>query len=330
MVTNPIRWFGAGLCGAKKATLERRKCTNLTVWPDFRGPCASQSMTMLPLSPIRLLALSVGISASAAMGQSTLPPTAPTVAPAPLAIGTAGPVANGTAVHKAEVEYVGGLLRVSANNSSLNQILREIGWRTGMKITGGVTEDYVFGTYGPAPASQVITSLLDGTSSNVMIVENSADGPAELILTPRHGGPTPPNPNAASNMENDDQQRQRSGPPRGQYVPPRAGAMWEHPPGPGGTPNGLPASNGGQTGTPINGGADLGTTPGAFTPNTPPDARAQPDSVLVNTDNPVSTPVTPASTDGSQPQSPNGVSTPQQIYEQLQKLRQQQQTANPQ
>jgi hypothetical protein len=51
--------------------------------------------------------------------------------------------------------------------------------------------------------------------------------------------------------------------------------------------------------------------------------------VLVNTDNPVSTPVTPGA-DGSQPQSPNGVSTPQQIYEQLQKLRQQQQTATPQ
>jgi len=88
-----------------------------------------------------------------------------------------------------------------------------------------------------------------------------------------------------------------------------------------------------QTGTPINGGADLGTTPGAFTPygQSPPDSRAQPDSVLVNPDNPVSTPAssTPASTDGSQPQSPNGVSTPQQIYEQLQKLRQQQQTTKP-
>ena len=292
---------------------------------------------MFTLSPIRLLALTAGLSAAAAMGQSMLPPTAPTNAPAPVAaqqaIGTAGPVTSGTAVHKAEVEYTGGLLRVSANNSSLNQILREIGWRTGMKITGGVTEDRVFGTYGPAPASQVITSLLDGTASNVMIVENAADGPAELILTPRRGGPTPPNPNAGG-MEFDEQQQQRPpGPRGGEYVPPRAGAMWEHPPGPGGTPNGLPPSNGGQTGTPVNGGADLGTTPGAFTPygQTPPNARAQPDSVLVNTDNPVSMPApsTSTTTDGSQPQSPNGVSTPQQIYEQLQRLRQQK-TTNPQ
>jgi hypothetical protein len=280
-------------------------------------------------SPIRLVALLVGLSASAARGQSMLPSTAPTA----LAVGTAGPVTAGTPVRRAEVEYSGGMLKVSANNSSLNQILREIGRQTGMKITGGVIEDHVFGTYGPAAASQVLTSLLDGTTSNVMIVENSANGPAELILTPRKGGVTPPNPNAELVTDDADQQTRpptspRTDPPR------RAGAMWEHPPGPGGLPNGLPPSNGGQTGTPINGGADLGTVPGAFTPygQSPPDARAQPETVLVNSDNPVTVPapVTTAPADGTQPQSPNGVSTPQQIYEQLQKLRQMQTTTSPQ
>ncbi|SFS21548.1 hypothetical protein SAMN05421771_4240 [Granulicella pectinivorans] len=244
---------------------------------------------MMRLSPIRLAGLWLGF-AGAAMGQSALPATAPTA----LAVGTAGPVATGTVpTQRADVSYEGGLLRVAANNSSLNQILREIGRLTGMKITGGVAEDKVFGTYGPAPASKVITSLLDGTASNVMIVENSADGPAELILTPRHGGATPPNPNAASFSGDDGggpitPQNRFNRAPRGEYVPPPP-----QPPPPA------------QQESPVSGGNP------------------------VNTDNPPSS-STPASTDGSQPQSPNGVATPQQIFEQLQKLRQQQSATQPQ
>jgi hypothetical protein len=230
----------------------------------------------------------VGLGVGVAGGQSALPATAPTQMP----VGTAGPVAAAPS-QKADVSYEGGLLRVAANNSSLNQILREIGRLTGMKITGGVAEDRVFGTYGPAPASKVITSLLDGTTANVMIVENSADGPAELILTPRHGGATPPNPNASSyndyntRVDNGDgagtPQNRLNRPPRGEVVPPPQQFV-------------QPAAQNPQPDSPVSGGNP------------------------VNTDNPPA----PAATDGSQPQSPNGVATPQQIYEQLQKLRQQQ------
>lgn len=216
-----------------------------------------------------------------------------------MAIGTAGPVSTGKASTQAVVEYTGGMLRVAANNSSLNQILREIGRLTGMKITGGVTEDRVYGTYGPAPASKVLTSLLDGTTANVMIVENGADGPAELILTARKGGPTPPNPNAVVDSEPQMVRGGPSGPPRGEYVPPRADGTWNRP------------ANGPGNGT--------GNGPGN---GAPPDGSAP---AMVNTDNPPAVPAASTSSDGSQPQSPNGVSTPQQIYEQLQKLRQQQQ-----
>ena len=234
-----------------------------------------------------------------------LPATAPTAALLPT--GTASPAKPGT--RRPEVTFTNGLLTVSATNASLNLTLREIGRVTGMKITGGVTEDRVFGTYGPAPASEVLASLLDGTGTNLLLVDNAADAPAELILTPRRGGPTPPNPNAAYNDDVPQQsfpqtpQQQFNGPPA-QPLPIVTG-----PPGLGG----LPPSNGGQTGAPINGGADLGTTPGAFVPagQNPPDATAQPS-------------VQPAP-DPSQPQSPNGVSTPQQIYEQLMRLRQQEQ-----
>lgn len=262
-----------------------------------------------------------------AAGQSGLPVNAPTRGMA-LPTGTAGPVVAMTttqaSVPRAEVAFADGMLSISAKNSSLNQILREVGRLTGMKITGGVAEDRVFGTYGPAPASEVLTSLLDGTASNILIVDNADEGPAELILTPRHGGPSPPNPNAAAGFAD----YAPPPPPIQQQAPPPfrgrgPQSIVTGPPGQGG----LPPSNGGQTGAPINGGADLGSTPGAFTPagQSPPDATAQPGQQQPGT------PVAVPDADSGQPQSPNGVSTPQQIYEQLMKMRQQQQPPpNPQ
>jgi hypothetical protein len=167
------------------------------------------------------------------------------------------------------------MLSVSADNSSLNQILRQVASSTGIKITGGVADERVFGKYGPDAPAQVLASLLDGTSSNMVIEQRDPDGPAELILTPRQGGPTPPNPNAAAF---DDRSESRPAPP------PEAE---------------LPAS-----------------VPAQNTPGTP----------LVN-------PAAPAGTspaNSTQPDSPNGVKTPQQIYEQLQRMRQAQQQPQPQ
>lgn len=96
----------------------------------------------------------------------------------------------------AHVTYTNGQLTIAASNSSLNQILRDIARETGMKITGGVNDERVFGQYGPAVPSKVLGELLDGTGSNMLLMHATAATPAELILTPRQGGPTPPNPNA--------------------------------------------------------------------------------------------------------------------------------------
>jgi hypothetical protein len=96
----------------------------------------------------------------------------------------------------ARVTYTNGQLTVAASNSSLNQILRDIAHETGMKITGGVTDERVFGQYGPAVPSKVLGDLLDGTGSNMLLLHATAATPAELVLTPRSGGVTPPNPTA--------------------------------------------------------------------------------------------------------------------------------------
>ncbi|WP_158944888.1 hypothetical protein [Granulicella sp. S190] len=139
-----------------------------------------------------------------------------------------------------------------------------------MKITGGVIDERVFGQYGPAEPAQILAQLLDGTGSNMLLIHRDGAAPAELILTPRQGGPTPPNPNASTfDDKPDSEQPQQSS----EQSAPTA----EVPPGNTTVPPIVPA------------------TPNAAVP-----------------------------ADGSQPDSPNGVKTPQQIYEQLQRIRQQQ------
>jgi hypothetical protein len=191
---------------------------------------------------IRFIA-TAGFALSTLLPAQTPPPS--TGMQPPLPISQQSPQA-------AQVTYSGGKLFVSAANSSLNQILRDIAHETGMKITGGVTDERVFGKYGPAAPSQILAALLDGTGSNMLLLQATTAAPAELILTPRHGGPTPPNPNAAEAEE-----EMPPPPPRPQYSP--------------------------------------ATPPQQAAPN-------------------------PAATQPAQPK------TPQQIYEQLQRLRQQQQS----
>jgi hypothetical protein len=221
-----------------------------------------------------LLAQSPGASQTtppaSAQPQSTLPATPVTITdttpPPPLTPSQLPP-------KRARITYADGTLSISADNASLNQILREISSNTGMKITGGVKDERVFGEYGPAATEQILSALLDGTGSNMILVHGDGAAPAELILTPRQGGPTPPNPNAAAfNDKNDKSDQQESAPIRASQPSPPEPAQ--------STPS--PAANSG--------------TPPATSP-----------------------------ADTSQQQSPNGVKTPQQIYEELQRLRTQQQ-----
>jgi hypothetical protein len=95
---------------------------------------------------------------------------------------------------RAEVSYTGGLLEVKADGSGLIQIIHDIARKTGMKLTGTIHDERVYGNYGPAAPATILALLLNGTGSNMMLVESTASTPMELILTPRAGGPTPPAP----------------------------------------------------------------------------------------------------------------------------------------
>jgi len=210
-----------------------------------------------------------------ASAPAVLPATPPMTAPSPQPLTPAQ-----RPPQRAEVTYTDNRLTIAASNSSLNQILREISRLTGIKITGGVADERVFGNYGPATSSQVLATLLDGTGSNILLVQSSGNAPTELILTPRQGGVTPPNPNAAGFDEASDSSED---------APPNPAAQPIRPP--------VPSQ---QAPRPMNPGDRSAPEQNTNAPNT-------------------------QSTDPAQQASPNDVKTPQQIYDQLQRLRQQQQ-----
>jgi len=216
------------------------------------------------------------------------PPTAsqPAVAQSPSTTPVAAPGPAKPAVHRAQIVYAQGQLQVVADNSSLNQILRDIAQQTGMKITGGVADQRVFGKYGPGPPAMILATLLDSTDSNMLLRESPAHAPQELILTPRNGGPTPPSPSASAADD------QAAGEP----------SNWQ------------PDS----TGQPAQA---LQQSPNPQTPNDPPGLIRQPGIVPIY--GPGAADAVAAPPNANSPQSPNGVLTPQQIYEQMQQLQSQ-------
>lgn len=236
------------------------------------------------------------------------------------------------ATHHSDVRFADGLLTVSANSASLNGLIREIARQTGMHVTGAVAEDRVFGTYGPAEPARVLSTLLNGTGSNLLIVGDAADRPRELILTARTGGVTPPNPNAAAQNSADDNQDDNvldnaSGPPITTPGPPRRGG----PPRPQFPPNasGFQAAPGVAQPTPsaLAPGAQSDVVGGPArdpaAPNGSPSSTEQP--VIFPPADATNTPSTFSSTPtDSVDSTPKDTKTPQQIFEELQRLRQQQ------
>jgi hypothetical protein len=221
---------------------------------------------------------------TATLHSQTIPSTPPTApaAPTPATPAQTPP----PPAHRAQIAFSNNLLTITADNSSLNQILRDIATTTGMTITGGVSDERVFGTYGPADPSTVLTALLNGTGSNMLLIQDSRKSLHELILTPRHGGPTPPSPSTYHDPTDNGL------PPQQNPHFPKEPARQLPPP--------LPPEQ--QAPAP---------PPPAAAPTTPaPDAS------------------TPAANTTTQ-QSPNGVKTPQQIYEELMKMQQQAKPATP-
>ena len=110
-------------------------------------------------------------------------------------------------------------LRVVAVNSSLAQILKAIAAQTGATLEGANKDERIFGVYGPGPARDVISQLLDGSGYNVLLVGELGQGaPRHIILTARTAaGPEPEKVNSQSTAEGQDteaeQEAQQPEPP---------------------------------------------------------------------------------------------------------------------
>jgi hypothetical protein len=111
---------------------------------------------------------------------------APTVAAiaAPLAPPPDWPV-NDKAVPPSVI-WNGRDLTIAASNSSLREILTDVSTATGVKVEGEESDQRIFGSYGPAPARDVLNQLLDGSGYNVLIIGDKGEGtPRQLVLTAR-------------------------------------------------------------------------------------------------------------------------------------------------
>jgi hypothetical protein len=111
--------------------------------------------------------------------------TAPASTPAPVSAVVPNWPRNQPAV-PAVVRWDSQGLRISAKNSSLRQILTEISLKIGAKLDGTVGDERVFGEYGPAPAKEVLTQLLQGSAYNLILVGDQGQGtPRQIVLSAR-------------------------------------------------------------------------------------------------------------------------------------------------
>ncbi|MGD0682296.1 MAG: hypothetical protein ABR990_09610 [Terracidiphilus sp.] len=108
-------------------------------------------------------------------------------------------------------------LRIDAANSSLAQILQDVATATGAKVEGFDSDQRVFGAFGPGPARDVLSQLLQGSGYNVLLIGDQGQGtPREILLSHRHAGTATAavNPAPASDEDSDtDEQPQPGQPP---------------------------------------------------------------------------------------------------------------------
>lgn len=114
------------------------------------------------------------------------PPPAP-VLPPPPDWPTNDPPAAATVVYDSR-----GLF-ILASNSSLAQILKDVSTDTGAKVEGlgadpRMTDQRIFGTYGPGPARDVLSQLLDGSGYNILLVGDRGQGTPRRIVLSAKGG----------------------------------------------------------------------------------------------------------------------------------------------
>lgn len=102
----------------------------------------------------------------------------------------APPIPRDQPAQPATITLAGGKLEVKANNSSLIDIVNELGKSGGMTISGLTRDQRVFGEYGPGDPRQILSELLEGAGYNVLMLGVTQEGtPRELELSDRGNAP---------------------------------------------------------------------------------------------------------------------------------------------
>jgi len=132
-----------------------------------------------------------------------------------------------------QVTFQNGLLAIRANKASLSELLFAVHQRTGaeVSIASGAEQEKVVADLGPAPASEVLAHLLNGSKFNFLILSSPRDPRAleRVILSPRsEGGPTPL-PQMQANVPAQEDLPQ--GPPAENIVQPQPGQAQGNQPG---------------------------------------------------------------------------------------------------
>jgi len=109
-------------------------------------------------------------------------------------------------------------LRIDAENSSLQQILKDVETATGATVEGDVSDERVFGAFGPGLARDVLSQLLQGSGYNVLMIGDLGKGaPREIVLSSRNSGdaqganknPSGNGDEDSADNENEEQQQQQ-------------------------------------------------------------------------------------------------------------------------
>jgi hypothetical protein len=151
------------------------------------GPLKPRFIFVVSLSCLLLGGLCFGKQRRAAANQPAqgqpAAQAAPAAPPATLAELPASPP---------EVSFQGGELTITAQNSTLGDILKAVRAQTGATIDlPGTASERVVGHFGPAPARDVLTSLLNGSHFNYLLLGSSTDPNAldRVILMAKSGAP---------------------------------------------------------------------------------------------------------------------------------------------
>jgi hypothetical protein len=179
------------------AILGGKKLPAQTPAPQSTEPTLQRNAVAKPAQPRRRAAAHSGVA-------SIEPQPAPDaiIAPAPAPPAPIWPTDQPP--NQAKVSWDGRGLEIEASNSSLNEILHQVAADTGVRLEGlnedrRIFDQRIFGTYGPGPAGDVLSKLLDGSGYNVLMIGGGDTGaPVEVVFS----ASSPASPQTAANNRN--------------------------------------------------------------------------------------------------------------------------------